>query len=88
MKKVLIIGGGISGLTTAYWLHKSGLDVTVLEKGDRAGGSIRTVKDNGYLIECGPNSTLDLYKEADDLCDSLGLSEERSMEMKAQKIVM
>ena len=40
-------------------------------------GSIRTVKDNGYLIECGPNSTLDLYKEADDLCDSLGLSEEK-----------
>lgn len=77
MKKVLIIGGGISGLTTAYWLHKSGLDVTVLEKEDRAGGSIRTVKDNGYLIECGPNSTLDLYKEADDLCDSLGLSEDK-----------
>ena len=50
MKKVLVIGGGISGLTTAYWLHKSGIDVTVLEKEDRAGGSIRTVKDNGYLI--------------------------------------
>jgi len=77
MKKVLIIGGGISGLTTAYWLHKNGHDVTVLEKETRAGGSIRTVKDNGYLIECGPNSTLDLYKEADDLCDSLGLSEEK-----------
>src|SRR3989337_1820822 len=77
MKKVLIIGGGISGLTAAYWLHKNGLDVTVLEKDDRAGVSSRTVKDNGYLIECGPNSTLDLYKEADDLCDSLGLSAEK-----------
>ena len=77
MKKVLVIGGGISGLTTAYWLHKSGIDVTVLEKESRAGGSIRTVKDNGYLIECGPNSTLDLYKEADDLCESLGLSAEK-----------
>ena len=77
MKKVLIIGGGISGLTTAYWLHKSGIDVTVLEKETRAGGSIRTVKDKGYLIECGPNSTLDLYQEADDLCESLGLSAEK-----------
>ena len=77
MKKVLIIGGGISGLTTAYWLHKSGIDVTVLEKDVRAGGSIRTVKDKGYLIECGPNSTLDLYQEADDLCQSLGLSAEK-----------
>jgi len=77
MKKVLVIGGGISGLTTAYWLHKSGIDVTVLEKESRAGGSIRTVKDNGYLIECGPNSTLDLYQEADDLCESIGLSSEK-----------
>src|SRR3989337_523512 len=77
MKKVLIIGGGISGLTAAYWLYKNGIDVTVLEKETRAGGSIRTVKDNGYLIECGPNSTLDLYKEADDLCESLGLSAEK-----------
>src|SRR3989304_639192 len=77
MKKVLIIGGGISGLTAAYWLYKNGIDVTVLEKEARAGGSIRTVKDNGYLIECGPNSTLDLYKEADDLCESLGLSAEK-----------
>ncbi|MCC7203356.1 MAG: protoporphyrinogen oxidase [Nitrospirae bacterium] len=72
--KVIIIGGGISGLTAAYWLHKSGIDVTVLEKGDRAGGSIRTETHKGYLIEYGPNSTLDLYKEADDLCESLGIS--------------
>src|SRR3990170_4784242 len=77
MKKVLVIGGGISGLTTAYWLHKGGHDVTVLEKESRAGGSIRTVKDNGYLIECGHNSTLDLYQEADDLCESIGLSAEK-----------
>ncbi len=77
MKKVLVIGGGISGLTTAYWLHKNGHDVTVLEKETRAGGSIRTVKDKGYLIECGPNSTLDLYQEADDLCESIGLSSEK-----------
>ncbi|MBI5756223.1 MAG: protoporphyrinogen oxidase [Nitrospirae bacterium] len=77
MRKVLVIGGGISGLTVAYWLYKSGLDVTLLEKEDRAGGSIRTEKDSGYLIECGPNSTLDLYNEVDDLCESLDLSEEK-----------
>lgn len=77
MKKVIVIGGGISGLTAAYWLNKSGTDVTVLEKEARGGGSIRTVRDNGYLIECGPNSTLDLYQEADDLCESIGLSKEK-----------
>lgn len=77
MEKVLIIGGGISGLTVAYWLHKSGVDVTVLEKEARPGGSIRTEKEKGYLIECGPNSTLDLYREVDDLCEGLGIMGEK-----------
>lgn len=75
--KVLIIGGGISGLTVAYWLHKSGIDVTVLEREARPGGSIRTEREKGYLIECGPNSTLDLYREVDDLCEGLGIMGEK-----------
>jgi len=77
MNKVLIIGGGISGLTVAYWLQKNGLDVTLFEKDMRPGGSIRTEKEEGYLIECGPNSTLDIYKEVDDLCNELGIINEK-----------
>jgi D-amino-acid dehydrogenase len=34
MSKVLIIGGGIVGLSSAYYLHKAGHQVTVLDKGD------------------------------------------------------
>lgn len=75
--KVLVIGGGISGLTVAYWLHKGGVDVTILEKEARPGGAIRTEKEGGYLIECGPNSTLDIYQEADDLCEDLGIMGEK-----------
>ncbi len=77
MEKILIIGGGISGLTTAYWLDKKGLDVTVIEKENRGGGSIRTEKDSGYLIECGPNSTLDTFVEIDDLCKDLGIFKDK-----------
>lgn len=77
MNEVLVIGGGISGLTVAYWLQKRGIDVTVLEKETRPGGSIRTEMEKGYLIECGPNSTLDLYREVDDLCEGLGVMGEK-----------
>lgn len=34
MASVLVIGGGIVGLTTAYYLQKKGYEVTVLDKGD------------------------------------------------------
>lgn len=34
MSKILIIGGGIVGLSSAYYLHKKGHEVTVLDKGD------------------------------------------------------
>lgn len=36
MSKVLIIGGGIVGLSSAYYLQKKGYEVTVLDKGDVA----------------------------------------------------
>jgi oxygen-dependent protoporphyrinogen oxidase len=58
MKKVCIIGGGISGLGTAYRLKKQGVQVTLLEKNPTVGGNIRTELTGGFLIEYGPNSTL------------------------------
>jgi len=56
---VLVIGAGISGLATAWWLQCSGRKVTVIEAASRAGGTIGTIRDSGYLIETGPNSTLE-----------------------------
>ncbi|MBF0162903.1 MAG: protoporphyrinogen oxidase [Magnetococcales bacterium] len=64
----LILGGGISGLSLAWFLHQRGQPVTVLDAGNRPGGSIRTEHDQGYQIELGPNSTL--QKTGDD--DALG----------------
>ncbi|OSS41865.1 Protoporphyrinogen 9 oxidase, aerobic, HemY [Desulfurella amilsii] len=56
--KAIVIGAGISGLSCAYLLQKEGFDVVVLEKEDYVGGKIRTIKENDYLIEAGPNGFL------------------------------
>ncbi len=57
-KRVAVIGGGISGLTTAYLLKKKGFDVTVCEAADTVGGNVQTVTRDGFTIEQGPNSLL------------------------------
>ncbi len=56
MKDVVILGAGLTGLTTAHHLNKKGLDFCILEKGNRAGGVINSVTKNGFTWEEGPNS--------------------------------
>lgn len=58
MKKIGIIGGGISGLTTAFLLKRKGLAVTLFEASDKVGGNIQTIEREGFTIEQGPNSLL------------------------------
>ncbi len=59
VKRVVVAGGGISGLFCAYLLKKKGLDVTVLEREASAGGTMKTIRDGGWLVETGPNSALE-----------------------------
>lgn len=78
MKKAIVVGGGISGLATAYLLgekaRKEGLDldVTLVEKEERLGGKIWSIKADGYLCEWGPNGFLDNKPQTLDLCRDLG----------------
>ncbi len=76
-KKIAIIGAGISGLTTAYLLQKSGCQVQVFEKNNHIGGSIITEKKDGFLIDLGPNSTLETSEELRNLVDELGLQKQK-----------
>lgn len=57
-KRVGVIGGGISGLTTAYLLKRKGYYVTVFEGSNEAGGNVQTLTRDGYTVEQGPNSLL------------------------------
>ncbi|MFI5200980.1 MAG: protoporphyrinogen oxidase, partial [Candidatus Kapaibacterium sp.] len=75
MPEIIIIGAGISGLTAAHKLARAGKDVLVLEEGSKAGGKIVTAREEGYLLESGPNSLRVENPETIDLIREAGLSE-------------
>lgn len=75
-KKIVIIGAGISGLTTAYLLFKEGYDVIVLEQKDKVGGSIETVSADGFLFDRGPNSGLETTPLIQQLVKELNLEDQ------------
>ncbi|HKD72571.1 MAG TPA: protoporphyrinogen oxidase [Candidatus Acidoferrum sp.] len=54
--QALIVGAGISGLTTAFALRKAGIDARIVDGASRPGGLIQSVRRDGYLVECGPQS--------------------------------
>ncbi|MBI1803863.1 MAG: protoporphyrinogen oxidase [Ignavibacteriae bacterium] len=74
---VVIIGAGISGLCVAHWLKQKGINVTVLEKDSEPGGTMKTVLDDGWLIETGPNSALETTPLFSQLFDELGIAGKR-----------
>jgi polyamine oxidase len=53
LEKVLVVGGGVSGLAAARELHSSGFQVTVLEGRDRLGGRVWTHRGLGIPVDLG-----------------------------------
>jgi protoporphyrinogen/coproporphyrinogen III oxidase len=68
---VIITGAGLTGLTLAFYLKKRGLDVIVIEKGNRIGGVIETINQDGFTIEAGPNTGVLAHPEVAELFDDL-----------------
>jgi oxygen-dependent protoporphyrinogen oxidase len=69
----VVVGAGISGLTVAWWLHRAGLPVTVLEAAGHPGGTMRTLRDGGWLVEQGPNSSLETTPLFAQMFEELGI---------------
>lgn len=73
---VAVIGGGITGLVTAWHLQQRGVTVHVFEAGEDAGGNMRSrALPGGYVVELGPNS-LQLSPELERLIKELGLEDQ------------
>ena len=73
MKRVVVAGAGISGLSLALELERLGVSVLVLESERRAGGKIETDRREGYICERGPASYLDRQNSITPLARSLGI---------------
>ncbi|MDR0267446.1 protoporphyrinogen oxidase [Paenibacillus sp.] len=82
MKKVVVIGGGITGLSTAYYLQKaanekgSQIGITIVEASDQLGGKIRTAHDGEFTMETGADSIVTRKTNAADLIEELGLKDQ------------
>ena len=73
MKHVVVVGGGVSGLVTAYRLRQLGVRVTVLEQSDRLGGKLRTVDLDGVPTDVGAEAFVLRDPAAAELVAELGL---------------
>ena len=73
MKSVAIIGAGITGLTAAFYLKRTGWNVTVFEAGNRVGGVIQSIRKDGFLAEFGPNTILETSPKIAQLVRDAGL---------------
>ena len=73
--KVAVIGAGISGLTTAYRLQKLGFETDVIEASERAGGVIKSYREDDWLSEAGPHTYLETSPRIRELVNEIGLEQ-------------
>jgi len=74
---VLIVGGGVSGLSIAWWLAQAGLPVEVWEADARPGGKIESHRQDGYLTERAASLLMNFRPEVTEMVREAGLEEEK-----------
>src|SRR5436190_13269384 len=72
MPTINVVGAGFSGLTTAYFLAKQGFKVRLIEKSDRPGGLIRTIRTEHGLVETAANGLLSSARD-EAMCADIGV---------------
>jgi protoporphyrinogen/coproporphyrinogen III oxidase len=72
---VVVVGGGVAGLTATRALLRRGLSCVLLEASGRWGGVVHTDRASGFVFDAGPDSMLAQKPEGVALCRELGLGE-------------
>lgn len=72
MKKIVVVGAGLAGLTAAYRLRQYGYDITVLEAAKQVGGRAQTTERNGYVINTAAGAISEAYVSYRALVKELG----------------
>lgn len=81
-RRVAVIGGGITGLTAAFYLQQQArnqklpLEIVLIEATHRLGGKIQTLRKNGFIIERGPDFFFDKNQVIEDLSRQLGIADQ------------
>ncbi|WP_215190642.1 protoporphyrinogen oxidase [Exiguobacterium sp. s6] len=75
LNKIAIIGGGITGMAAAYYAKQAGAHVTMYEASNRIGGKIKTVYQDGFVLECGPDGYMARKPTLTELITELGLDD-------------
>lgn len=78
MRRIVVLGGGVTGLALGFLRNRCpapGDDVLILEEGPTPGGTVRTIREEGFILEAGPVS-LRTTPASDRLVEALGLSDD------------
>lgn len=83
-----MVGGGITGLVLAWEAHRRGVPVRLYEASERLGGAIETRREEGRVLEGGPDSILGLTPWGVELCRELGVPLVRAAERPRRALIV
>ncbi len=73
-RKIIVVGGGIAGLTAAYTLQNAAFDVEVIERNETAGGRMRSERHGEFVVDRGAQFVASSYRNMRALVEELGLT--------------
>ena len=86
MRTIQVVGAGFSGLTTAYYLVKSGCRVRIVDISSRPGGMLKTIRTPHGLVETAANGMRN-SKRLEALCAEIGVPLQRTRRVASARFI-